>query len=248
MTNKIFQALKQAYPQLGLSDEIMSSHANMLAGIGFVTDENLDKVVAMQKDYLQGLQKANDKRVSEAIIKAATKAESEKQDAIQKAVSDAVAKAIEDERKKATESKDDKEPDFIAQFRKELAEKDAILAKEREELNKKIEDLLSSGKKQDDALKALQAENDAMKTLQAKQKRDSFISETAKSLGIPEWRVNEGFVFADNADEDSIKTSLTTIANNIKTAGLQGNRGHILDDNTQVTKDEIDNIVNGLIK
>ena len=240
MTNKIFQALKQAYPQLGLSDEIMSSHANMLAGIGFVTDDNLDKVVAMQKDYLQGLQKANDKRVSEAIIKAATKAESEKQDAIQKAVSDAVAKAIEDERKKAT--------DFIAQVRKELAEKDAILAKEREELNKKIEDLLSSGKKQDDALKALQAENDAMKTLQAKQKRDSFISETAKSLGIPEWRVNEGFVFADNADEDSIKTSLTTIANNIKTAGLQGNRGHILDDNTQVTKDEIDNIVNGLIK
>lgn len=244
MKEKIFQALKQVYPQLGLSDEIISSHANMLGATGLVTDENIDKIVALQKDYLQGIQSANDKRVNEAIIKATTKAENEKQDAITKAVAD----AIESERKKAEEHKKEEnnvEPDYLDAFRKEFDEK---YAKEREELNKKIEALLDSGKKQGETLKSLQAENEAMKESQAKAKREAFINDTAKALGIPEWRVNEGFVLGADADEDSIKTSLATIANNIKTAGLQGKGGLILDDNKKVTKDEIDDLVNGLLK
>ena len=45
MKEKIFNALKQEYKALGLSDEILQGHANALAAIGLVTDENLSAVV-----------------------------------------------------------------------------------------------------------------------------------------------------------------------------------------------------------
>lgn len=51
MKEKIFNALKQEYKALGLSDEILQGHANALAAIGLVTDENLSAVVAAQKDF-----------------------------------------------------------------------------------------------------------------------------------------------------------------------------------------------------
>lgn len=248
MKAKILQALKQEYPQLGLSDEILSSHAEMLGATGMVTDENLGKIVALQKDYLKGLQAANDKRATEATIKATSKAEKDKQEAIANAVQEAIAaerKRIEDE-KKQEEQKD--EPDYLAAFRKELETKDEQVAKEREELNKKFEELLNANKQQGEALKALQTENEQMKAEQQKAQRDTLIAETAKALGIPDWRIKEGFVLSPDADEDMIKTSLQTIANNIKTAGLQGAGGHILDDNKEVTKEEIDGIVNRLVK
>ena len=70
MKEKIFNALKQEYKALGLSDEILQGHANALAAIGLVTDENLSAVVAAQKDFLTGLQSGIDKRVTTAREKA----------------------------------------------------------------------------------------------------------------------------------------------------------------------------------
>ena len=73
MKEKILGKLKQAYSQLGLGDAILTAQAESLANSGFVTDENIDAIVAAQKPFLEGLQKANDSRVTEAVKKAKEK-------------------------------------------------------------------------------------------------------------------------------------------------------------------------------
>lgn len=70
MKEKIFQALKLAYVNLGLSDEILQGQADALAAIGLVTDDNLATVVQGQKAFLASLQSGIDKRVTDAVNKA----------------------------------------------------------------------------------------------------------------------------------------------------------------------------------
>lgn len=259
MKEKIFNALKQAYPQLGLSDEILRHHANMLdAAIG-VTDENLATVIGAQKDYLQGLQSENDKRATSAIAKAKAAAESDKQNAIDEAVKAAVAaerkrvaeeaekKAKEAEEKRKAEEQAKEEPEFMKKFREELAEKDKAFAEREASLSKKIEDLLKANETQTKTLSDLQKENETMKAEKAKAARAELIHSTAKELGIPDWRINEGFVIADDADDAVIKEKLSTVANNLKVNTMQGNGGLILDDK-KVTQEEAAAIVEKMMK
>lgn len=49
MKEKIFQALKQAYSNLGLSDDIFQGHSEALEATGLVTEDNLATIVAAQK-------------------------------------------------------------------------------------------------------------------------------------------------------------------------------------------------------
>ncbi len=57
MKEKIFQLLKQEYKSLGLGDEVLQAHAEMLDKMGLVTDDNIETVVASQKDFLESLQR-----------------------------------------------------------------------------------------------------------------------------------------------------------------------------------------------
>ena len=57
---------------------------------------------------------------------------------------------------------------------------------------------------------------------QAKIERYNLITKKAKELGIPEWRINEGFSIADDADEKAIGDQLAKIQQNIVAAGLEG--------------------------
>ena len=66
MKDKIFQLLKQAYKSLGLGDEVLMAHAEMLANTGIVTEDNVSIVVDSQKSFLESLQKENDRRVTDA--------------------------------------------------------------------------------------------------------------------------------------------------------------------------------------
>ena len=102
MKEKIFNALKQEYKALGLSDEILQGHANALAAIGLVTDENLSAVVAAQKDFLTGLQSGIDKRVTTAREKALADAKKTEDEA----KAEAERKKAEEDAKKAAENKD----------------------------------------------------------------------------------------------------------------------------------------------
>ena len=98
MKEKIYQSLKQAYSNLGLSDYILQGHAEALDATGFVTDENLAITVAAQKTFLSSLQSGIDKRVTDAVNKAREKKEEVKSDEggagkqpdIQKLIDDAI--------------------------------------------------------------------------------------------------------------------------------------------------------------
>lgn len=260
MKDKLFNALKQTYPQFGLSDEILKHHAAMLAATGLVNDENLASIVAGQKDYFQGLQAENDKRATSAVTKAKATAESEKQKAIDEAIKVAIEnerKRVADEAKKKAEEEaeakrkkeqEKEEPEFMAKFRKELEEKERV-AKEREEaLSKKLEDLLKTNETQGKTLSELQKENETMKAEKAKVERTNMIQSIAKELNIPEWRINEGFVISAEADEAGIKDALSKVANNIKVNTMQGGGGFVLDDNKKVTPDEAKAIADKLMK
>lgn len=259
MKDKLFQALKQTYPQFGLSDEILKHHATMLAATGAVTDENLKAIVDAQKDYFQGLQAENDKRATSAVTKAKASAESEKQKAIDEAVKAAVEaerKRVADEAKKKAEEEAEakrkaeqakEEPEFMVKFRKELEEKERIASEREQSLTKKLEDLLKANETQGKTLSDLKKENETMKAEKAKAERENLIQTIAKGLDIPEWRIAEGFVIPSDADESSIKDTLSKVANNIKVNTMQGGGGFVLDDNKKVSQEEANAIVDKLM-
>lgn len=102
-------------------------------------------------------------------------------------------------------------------------------------------------KEQEDKLNALKAESDILKAEKAKNARMSLITSKAKELGIPEWRVNEGFVIAEDADETAIASYLANIQQNLVTAGLDGKGNFPLAGNKEATKEETDKIASSMI-
>lgn len=67
-------------------------------------------------------------------------------------------------------------------------------------------------------LKQQLAEKEAAEARMARAKK---ITTKAKELGVPEWRINEGFVIADDADDTAIEGVLKGVKQNIVTAGLE---------------------------
>lgn len=155
MKDKIFQLLKQEYKSLGLGDEVLQAHAEMLDKMGLVTDDNIETVVASQKSFLESLQKDNDRRVTDA-KKKFEEAQKAKEDAERKAAEEeAKKKADEEAKKKAAEEAEKKRleelakknemPDYLKKyFEEQAAEKKAseeARFKEREEFKKLVETL-----------------------------------------------------------------------------------------------------------
>lgn len=155
MKDKIFQLLKQEYKSLGLGDEVLQAHAEMLDKMGLVTDDNIETVVASQKSFLESLQKDNDRRVTDA-KKKFEEAQKAKEDAERKAAEEeAKKKADEEAKKKAAEEAEKKRleelakknemPDYLKKyFEEQAAEKkasDEARTKEREEFKKLVETL-----------------------------------------------------------------------------------------------------------
>lgn len=70
--------------------------------------------------------------------------------------------------------------------------------------------------------------NDIIQGYQAKEKiseRENLIQRKASELGIPEWRIKEGFTLKEDASEEDITSVLTSVKQNIVTAGLGGRPG-----------------------
>jgi len=294
MKDKIFAALKQEYSQLGLGDEILMAHADSLAGIGLVTEQNLSSVVKGQKAFLEGLQKANDKRAAEAANTAREKAKKEFEEETAKKEAEAKAKAEEEAKKKAEE-------EAKAKAEKEKAEAEAAKKKAEEEAERKrLEELKKNEipewyiKQQEQAaekakaereaaeaeakaaaekaekehnelmevLKGLRTQNETMsKALddykaQAEQKekelaakeRETYILNKAREMGIPQTRIDEGFVIAPDADNAAIDTYLGKVATNIKSSTLPGKNHQQMAEVSEVSKEEVDKIVAGMIK
>ena len=138
MKEKIFQLLKTKYSALGLGDEILQEHAEMLASTGFVTDDNMSSIVDGQKKFLENLQKANDKRATDAAKTAKENAKKEFEE--EQAKKDAEAKAAKEKAEKEAAEKAAAEK--AAKEAQEKAEKEAAeKAKKEEEERKRLEEM-----------------------------------------------------------------------------------------------------------
>lgn len=309
MKAKIFAKLKQEYSALGLGNEILMARAESLAATGLITDDNIDAVVAVQKRELEDLQKANDKRVNDALEKerkkheeelakieadrkakaeakakkeaeekaAAEKAAAEKAAADKKAEEDAKAKAEEERKAKEAEDaaskklvEDGKISAEVAELLKQEREKTASTisayegkmkeyldlltaaeAKRNEEmetLRKTYAELSTANKTLSDSYESLKKEKEAEAAAKALADRKNFITAKAKELGVPDWRVEEGFAIADDATDEAIVDTLTKVANNVKTQLLPSNRvAHPLSDSTP-TKVELADLAKSIVK
>lgn len=243
MKEKILALLKQEYSHLGLGDAILTAQAESLANSNLVTDENLETIVKAQKAFLEALQKGNDKRVNDAVKTA--------REAVLKEVEEAKKKAAEDEKKKVEEAKkkqEAKEINKTSESKKESEgnEPPAWL----EGLLKKYEDSATESRKTIEKLTndftTLKEEYDGAKAEAKKNARAKFITDKAKELGIPQYRIDEGFAFGEDKDEAAISESLATIANNIKVNQLPQDKRFMLG-NDKPSKEEVDSIAKALV-
>lgn len=248
MKAKIFAKLKQEYSSLGLGDEYLMSKADSLAATGLVTDDNIDAVVACQRKELEGLQKANDKRVTDALEKERKKHEEETRKKAQEA---------EEARRKAEED---------AAAKKKGEHTDPVTNPDVEALRKQVEELTAAGKKRDEEyaanlktltesrdslgkqVKELVDKNAASEAAAAKAARNAMIMAKAKELGVPQWRIDEGFTIAEDASEEVITETLTKVANNINTNILPGSRGGFPLAGNEPTKEDLASIAASLVK
>ena len=223
MKDKIFQKLKQEYSHLGLGNGILQAHAESLASLGLVTDENIDAVVAAQKSFLTNLQKDTDSRVTEAHKKAKESAKTEYEAEVKR-------KAEDEERRKAEEAaRKEKEKEMPEWYKAEKAANEKLL-KELAESNKALKE----------GYDAMKEENEKFKTEKTKAERFNSIISKAKELGIPQWRIDEGFNIADAADDTAISEHLSKVSNNIKAQSLPGNRTVFPQAEAKATKADAD--------
>ena len=225
MKEKIFQKLKQEYSHLGLGKEVLQAHAEALAATGLVTEDNIDTIVSSQASFLESIQKANDQRVTDAQKKAKEDARKEFEASAEAAMEEAKRRAAEEALRKEQEKE---MPDWYKQEKAAFAKNNELLA----ELAKSFE--------------TIKAENEAFKREKATTERKNLILTKAKELGVPEYRINEGFAIADNADEATITEYLTTVANNIKANSLPTNR-EAFPMASNLKKEDIDSIAKGLV-
>lgn len=274
MKDKIFQLLKQEYKSLGLGDEVLQAHAEMLDKMGLVTDDNIETVVASQKSFLESLQKDNDRRVTDA-KKKFEEAQKAKEDAKKKADEEAKKAAEEAEKKRLEElAKKNEMSDYLKKyFEEQAAEKKAseeARSKEREEFKKLVETLTQKNtdqaktyneqmEEQSKTIKELQetiqkqaeeakAKEEAAAKAKAKADHDAKILSKAKELGIPDSRINEGFTLSDDATDETIETYLSKVANNYKALQQPQFGGSYRASEGEPTKEEVDNVAASLVQ
>lgn len=230
MEKTILSKLKTTYASLGLGDAFLGSLAASLASTGLVTDENVDAVVAAQKGMLESFQKSNDKRAADAFSKAkaeslastaAANAEMEQMRAkiaelSEKLNGGGVNPKVETERPKPAQTSVPPAADNHEWFK---AERDALMA----DFENRFKSLSEGNKALTDTVNALRAENEAMKAAEASKARAAYINSKAKELGIPDWRVSEGFNIAGDATDEVVSDYLSKVAENIRAQVLPSN-------------------------
>lgn len=276
MKEKIFQLLKNKYAHLGLGDDVLMLQAATLDGMGIVTEDNIETVTAAQKAFLEGLQKQTDKRVTES-IKKTTDDLSKKHEEELKKKDEEYAKKRDDETKKRKEDDERKDAEDAERKRREEAGKDIDAVRklldemrneftqskadyeakiadlnnttrsEREDLLNQIKALTESSKQISEGYEALKKEREEAKANEAKAARAKMIYDKAVSLGIPKSRIDEGFVIAEDADETTINSYLSTVATNAKAAQLPNRNVFPPDKGSEPSKEEIDAIVSSMV-
>lgn len=242
----LFEKLKQAYSYTGLAESVLRLHAKALIATGFVTDENASDVVSKQKDYLEGLQKYNDSRVSEAVKKAGEKALKDAEDQAKKAADDAAKKAKEEALKDLPDSVKVYMDTLKEQFEAEKKANETARQQAEEAQKAKESAWNTTLEEMKNMLAGFQQENDNLKKANALKERKAAIVAKAKELGIPQYRIDEGFVIPEDADEAAYTATLSAIAQNIKTNMLPDRGGSAIVQ-ADVTKEEVDAIAKSMV-
>ena len=84
-----------------------------------------------------------------------------------------------------------------------------------DDLDEKLKKLIS------EQMKPLQDKLTAYETKETQEKFNAKILAKAQELQIPQFRIDEGFTIAADADDDAINTYLSKVKQNIVTAGLE---------------------------
>lgn len=159
------------------------------------------------------------------------------QSGIDKRVTSAREKALSDAKKAEEEAKAEEDAEKAGKDKPEW----------QKELDKRFEEFSKKEIEREKELNALKEKYEALEKEKAESARTNTILSKAKELGIPDWRIKEGFAISADADEAAINSHLTTVATNLKTANLPSNRmGHVLDDG-KPSKEQISNIADSLI-
>ncbi len=245
MKAKIFAKLTQEYSPLGLGDEYLMSKAESLAATGLVTDDNIDAVVACQRKELEQLQKANDKRVTDALEKERKKHEEE----IRKKEEEAKAK---EEKGKGKKPEDQTPPanddERFKAFESKVQEILDAAKKRDEEQAAIIKTLTDKNAELGTQVKNLTDKNAAAEAAAAAAAHQAKIEAKAKELGVPQWRIEEGFNLAQDATDETITETLTKVANNINTNLLPGNRNVFPIGNNEPSKEEFAELAASIVK
>lgn len=109
------------------------------------------------------------------------------------------------------------------------------------DLQKLIEEAIAA------KLSPIQEELNAYKAKEQQDARANMIASKAKELGIPEWRVKEGFAISENMDETAVSSYLTNVKQNLVTNNLEGKQGNPLLSTGEATKEEVKSIVDAMI-
>lgn len=245
MKAKIFAKLKQEYSSLGLGDEYLMSKAESLAATGLVTDDNIDAVVACQRKELEGLQKANDKRVTDALEKERKKHEEETRKKEQEA--EEARKKAEEEAKKKGEPKPQPDND-MASVLKRMEEMEEANKQREAQYTATIKTLTDKNTELGKTVKELSDKNAEAEAAAVKAARTAMIQAKAKELGVPQWRIDEGFTLAEDASDEVITETLTKVANNINTNLLPGTKNIFPLSGNDPTKEELASMAASIVK
>lgn len=251
MKAKIFAKLKQEYSALGLGDEILMARAESLAALGLVSDDNIDAVVACQRSDFEALQKANDKRVTDALEKAQKKHNEDTQKKVNEAVEKAKKEAEAANKGNQTPPADPPKPTDnpeIEALKKQIEEMNKKAAEKEKAHAESLKGLTDSRSALEAQIKELVDKNSAAEAAAAKAAREAKIQAKAKELGVPDWRIKEGFNIAEDATDETIAETLSTVANNISTNLLPGNRGAFPIGGEEPTKEDFSALAASLVK
>jgi len=183
----------------------------------------------------------------------------------EKAAAEAAKKKAEEEAEKArleALKKQNEIPEWFVKQQEEAAakakaEREAAEARAKEaaetaaQERKELLETLKAFKEQNETLtktiNGIKEESDKAKAELAKKTRADFILSKAKEMGIPQTRIDEGFVIADEADEKGISEYLGKVASNIKATQLPTTT-HQQMVNAEVSKSEMDAIAATMVK
>lgn len=252
--------------QLQRANDRRAGEASRTAREKAMAEFNAEQAKKEEQAKVKAKEEADKKKADEEAAKAKADAEEQKkreeeerqkaaeEDARQKAeleqaqISDVVKKMLaeRDEQTKAAR-------EAAQKAQNELLRRIEQMTKDSESANQKwaeqFESLKKLSEQQASTIKTMEKEREEQKAQEVLRLHREKINTRARELGIPQYRIDEGFTLADDADDDTITNHLTKVANNIKAMQTPGTGERApLNDGKTMSREEMDQIAASMVK